>query len=125
MSGFAGLLALVVLLLLAWIFSTDRKAIQPKTILWGLAVQFAFAVLVLKVSFGETVMRHAGDVVSKFLSYTVAGSTFVFGNLDADMTLGGFAFRVLPTIIFVSAVFALMNHIVIMQIRIKGMHLDL
>jgi len=121
MSRFAGLLGIAVLLLLAWIFSTDRKAIRPKTILWGLGLQFAFAVLVLKVSLGETVMRHAGNVVSKFLSYTTAGSTFVFGNLGADFPLGVFAFRVLPTIIFVSAFFALMYHIGIMQIIIKGM----
>jgi len=121
MSRFAGLLGIAVLLLLAWIFSTDRKAIRPKTILWGLGLQFAFAVLVLKLSFGETVMRHAGNVVSKFLSYTTAGSTFVFGNLGADFPLGVFAFRVLPTIIFVSAFFALMYHIGIMQIIIKGM----
>lgn len=121
MSRFAGLLGIAVLLLLAWTFSTDRRAIRTKTILWGLGLQFAFAVLVLKVSFGESVMRYAGDMVSKFLSYTTAGSTFVFGNLGADFPLGVFAFRVLPTIIFVSAFFALMYHIGVMQIIIKGM----
>jgi concentrative nucleoside transporter, CNT family len=121
MARFAGLLGILVLLLIAYIFSTNRRAIKVKTILWGLALQFAFALLVLRVPYGEIAMRHAGDAVSKFLSYTVAGSSFVFGNLGMDMPLGVFAFRVLPTIIFVSAFFALMYHIGIMQLIIKGM----
>src|SRR5690349_8328374 len=119
MARFAGLLGILVLLLIAYIFSTNRRAIKVKTILWGLALQFAFALLVLRVPYGEVAMRHAGDAVSKFLSYTVAGSSFVFGNLGMDMPLGVFAFRVLPTIIFVSAFFALMYHIGIMQLIIK------
>ena len=121
MARFAGVLGILVLLLIAYIFSTNRRAIKVKTILWGLGLQFAFALLVLRVPFGETAMRAAGNAVSKFLSYTVAGSSFVFGNLGMDMPVGVFAFRVLPTIIFVSAFFALMYHIGIMQLIIKGM----
>ena len=121
MARFAGLLGILVLLLIAYIFSTNRRAIKIKTILWGLGLQFAFALLILRVPAGETVMRAAGNAVSRFLSYTVAGSSFVFGNLGMDFPLGVFAFRVLPTIIFVSAFFALMYHIGIMQLIIRGM----
>jgi CNT family concentrative nucleoside transporter len=123
MARFSGLLGIVVLLGVAYIFSTNRRAIRLKTILWGLGLQFLFAILVLRVSYGEAAMRHAGDAVSKFLSYTVAGSSFVFGNLGMDFPLGVFAFRVLPTIIFVSAFFALLYHIGLMQIVIKSMAL--
>lgn len=121
MARFAGVLGILVLLLIAYIFSTNRRAIKVKTILWGLALQFAFAVLVLQVPLGQKIMQKAGALVSAFLSYTVAGSSFVFGNLGMDMPLGVFAFRVLPTIIFVSAFFALMYHIGVMQVIIKGM----
>lgn len=121
MARFAGVLGILVLLSIAYIFSTNRRAIKIKTILWGLALQFAFALLILRVPLGETAMRYAGNAVNKFLSYTVAGSSFVFGNLGMDMPLGVFAFRVLPTIIFVSAFFALMYHIGVMQLIIKGM----
>jgi CNT family concentrative nucleoside transporter len=121
MARFSGLLGIIVLLGIAYVFSTNRRAIRVKTILWGLGLQFLFAVLVLRVSYGEALMRHAGDAVSKFLSYTVAGSSFVFGNLGMDFPLGVFAFRVLPTIIFVSAFFALLYHIGVMQVVIRGM----
>src|SRR5205807_4072384 len=120
MARFSGLLGILVLLGIAYIFSTNRRAIRVKTILWGLGLQFAFALLVLRTPVGETVMGAAGEVVKKFLNYTVAGSSFVFGNLGMDFPLGVFAFRVLPTIIFVSAFFALMYHIGVMQVIIKG-----
>lgn len=122
MARYAGLLGIIVLLGIAFLFSTNRRAIRLKTVLWGLALQFAFALLVLRTPFGEQGMQVAGNVVKKFLDYTVAGSNFVFGSLGSDMGAGGvFAFRVLPTIIFVSAFFALMYHIGVMQVIIKGM----
>src|SRR5450432_768334 len=84
MSRFAGLLGIAVLLSLAYIFSPDRKAIRLKTILWGLGLQFVFAVIVVRYSWGQAGMKAAGDVVKKLLSYAFAGSTFVFGPLGAD-----------------------------------------
>jgi CNT family concentrative nucleoside transporter len=123
MSRFAGLLGIAVLLSLAYIFSTDRKAIRLKTILWGLGLQFVFAVIVVRYSWGQAGMKAAGDVVKKLLSYAFAGSTFVFGPLGADdpSVMFIFAFRVLPTIIFISAFFAILYYIGVMQILIKGM----
>jgi concentrative nucleoside transporter, CNT family len=123
MSRFAGLLGIVVLLSLAYIFSTDRKAIRFKTVLWGLGLQFVFAVLVVRYTWGQAGMKAAGDVVKKLLSYAFAGSTFVFGPLGADdpNVMFIFAFRVLPTIIFISAFFAILYYIGVMQLLIKGM----
>jgi concentrative nucleoside transporter, CNT family len=120
---FAGLLGIVVLLSLAYLFSTNRRAIRPKTIVWGLGLQFLFALLVFKWDIGQNAMKVAGDKVTQLLSYSFAGSEFVFGALGARQSNLGFffAFQVLPTIIFVSALFAVLYHIGVMQILIKGM----
>jgi concentrative nucleoside transporter, CNT family len=123
MSRFAGLLGIMVLLSLAYLFSTNRRAIRMKTVLWGLGLQFAFAFLVFKWDVGQTAMKHAGDKVTQLLSYSFAGSEFVFGTLGASKSNLGFffAFQVLPTIIFVSALFAVLYHVGVMQLIIKAM----
>ena len=120
---FAGLLGIVVLVSLAYLFSTNRRAIRPKTVLWGLGLQFVFAFLVIKWNVGESVMKAAGDKVTQLLSYSFAGSEFVFGALGTKQSSLGFffAFQVLPTIIFISALFAVLYHIGVMQLIIKGM----
>jgi CNT family concentrative nucleoside transporter len=120
---FAGLLGIIVLLSLAYLFSTNRRAIRPKTVLWGLGLQFAFALLVIKADWGQRAMKFAGDKVTQMLSYSFAGSEFVFGPLGAKESHLGFffAFEVLPTIIFVSALFAVLYHIGVMQLIIKAM----
>ena len=69
-----------------------------------------FAVLVLRVSFGVRVMTIAGDAVNRLLSYSFAGSQFVFGEFGAKLSRFGvvFAFQVLPIIIFIAAFFAIL-----------------
>ncbi|HLJ91071.1 MAG TPA: nucleoside transporter C-terminal domain-containing protein [Candidatus Angelobacter sp.] len=119
MARFSGVLGIVVLLLLAYIFSTDRRAIRMRIVLWGLGLQFLFAWLVVRFSYGQRVMASAGEGVKTFLSYSVAGSSFVFGKLGQDFPEGVFAFRVLTTIIFVSAFFAVLYHYGVMQFIIK------
>ncbi|HLQ51945.1 MAG TPA: nucleoside transporter C-terminal domain-containing protein [Terriglobales bacterium] len=136
MSRFAGLLGIMVLLGLAYLFSTNRRAIRLKTVLWGLALQFFFAVLVVRWSTGEDIMKAAGSAVNRLLSYAFAGSSFVFGNLGlpadpsvklpflpAEWSKLGFvfAFQVLPTIIFISALFAVLYYFGVMQLIIKVM----
>src|SRR6266852_1920803 len=123
MSRFAGLLGIVVLLFLAYLFSADRKAIRFKTVVWGLGLQFVFAIIVVYFTWGQLAMAKAGGAVQKLLSYAFAGSRFVFGPLGADdpNVMFIFAFRVLPTIIFISAFFAILYYIGVMQIIIKGM----
>ncbi len=122
MGRFTGLLGIAVLLGLGWTFSTNRRAIRLKTVAWGLGLQFLFALFVLKVSWGREAFAKAGHGVEKFLSFSVAGSSFVFGELGkGNGNLGFFfAFYILPTIIFVSAFFAVMYHFGIMQVIIKA-----
>src|SRR5579864_3625428 len=100
MSRFAGLLGIVVFLSLAYLFSTNRRAIRLKTVVWGLGLQFLFAYLVIHRTEGQTVMKFAGDAVTKLLSYAFEGSKFLFGDLAVDKShVGSFlAFQVLPII---------------------------
>ena len=122
MPRLAGLLGIVVLLLIAFIFSTNRRAISVKTVLWGVGLQVFFAWLVIRFTFGQTIMAAVGKKVTDFLSFSYIGGSFVFGDLGVQGSKMGFffAFQVLPTIIFVSAFFAIMYHLGVMQIIIKG-----
>jgi len=121
MSRFIGIAGLATLLGLAYLFSTNRKAIRPKTVALGLSLQFLFALFVLRVAWGRTLFAWAGDLVNRVLSYAFAGSQFVFGEIGAKSGKLGFffAFQVLPTIIFVSALFAVLYHFGVMQFVIK------
>jgi len=121
MGRLTGVLGIAAILLFAYLFSTDRKAIRGKTILVGLTLQFIFALLILRVGYGERVMTAAGNVVNRLLSYSFVGSEFIFGGLGAKYSKYGviFAFRVLPTIIFIAAFFAILYHFGVMQVIIK------
>ncbi len=122
MARFTGVLGLLTMLVLAWLFSTDRRAIRWRTVIWGLGLQLVFAFLVMKFTFGERALAAAGDGVTRMLNNAFAGSSFVFGELGKQhSSLGSIvAFQVLPTIIFISALFAVLYHIGVMQIVIKG-----
>jgi concentrative nucleoside transporter, CNT family len=124
MGRFAGLLGMAVILGGAYLFSTDRKAIRLKTIAWGVGLQVTFAFFVLRFEYGRRMFAFAGRVVNKLLSFSFAGSAFVFGDIGnpADISKLGFsfAFQVLPTIIFIAALFALLYHIGIMQLLIRA-----
>ncbi|WP_260704965.1 NupC/NupG family nucleoside CNT transporter [Edaphobacter flagellatus] len=116
MSRFTGLLGLVVLLAIAWALSTDRRSIRWRTVAWGLGLQIFFAFLVLKVSYGQRILKTGSDAVTALLGHAADGSAMVFGPLgDPKSPLAVFAFAVLPTIIFVSALFAMLYHLGIMQ----------
>ena len=121
MGRFTGILGLLTMLALAYAFSTNRRAIRLKTVAWGLGLQFAFAVFVLRIDAGRRVFQKAGDVVNRLLSYAFVGSQFVFGDLGKQGSHLGFyfAFQVLPTIIFIAAFFAVLYHYGVMQFVIK------
>ncbi|HTD21178.1 MAG TPA: nucleoside transporter C-terminal domain-containing protein [Terriglobales bacterium] len=123
MARFSGLLGIIVLLTLAYVFSTNRRAIRLKTVLWGVTLQFLFAVLVIRWTFGQAIMGWAGAKVNTLLSYSFEGSKFVFGELGVKQSSMGFffAFQVLPTIIFISAFFAVLYYFGIMQLIIRVM----
>jgi concentrative nucleoside transporter, CNT family len=123
LQRFTGVLGILAVLLAAWLFSTDRRRIRWRTVAWGLSLQLVFAFLVLRFDFGQRAMFWAGSVVTKMLSATAAGTAVLFGKLGTPDTSFGsiFAFQVLPTIIFISAFFAVMYHIGLMQIIIRAL----
>jgi len=122
MGRFTGILGIVVMLALGYLFSTNRKAIRLKTVGWGLGLQVAFAFFVLKIDLGRTLFQKAGDAVTKLLNYAFAGSQFVFGDLGKQGSHLGFyfAFQVLPTVIFICALFAVLYYVGIMQLIIRA-----
>jgi CNT family concentrative nucleoside transporter len=121
MYRFVGILGLLSMLGLAFAFSTARHAIRLKTLAWGIGLQFAFAFLVLRFDVGRLALAKAGAGVTRLLDFSFAGSQFIFGELGRKMSPQGFifAFQVLPTIIFISAFFAVLYHFGIMQFVIK------
>jgi concentrative nucleoside transporter, CNT family len=121
MGRLTGIVGLLTMLGLAFAFSTNRQAIRVKTVAWGLGLQFAFALFVLKADIGRRIFQKAGDAVNRLLSYAFAGSEFVFGELGKQGSHLGFyfAFQVLPTVIFIAAFFAVLYHYGIMQFIIR------
>jgi len=121
MARFTGILGLLTMLGLAYAFSTNRRAIRIKTVAWGLGLQIAFAVFVLKAEIGRRIFQAAGNAVNRLLSYSFEGSKFVFGELGKQGSSLGFyfAFQVLPTIIFIAAFFAVLYHLGVMQFIIR------
>jgi CNT family concentrative nucleoside transporter len=121
MGRLTGILGILTMLGLAFLFSTNRRAIRGKTVAWGLALQLTFAVFVLKVEVGRAIFQKAGDVVNRLLSYSSFGSQFVFGDLGKPGGRLGFyiAFQVLPTVIFIAAFFAILYHYGIMQFVVR------
>jgi len=122
MGRFTGILGLLTMLSLAYAFSTNRRAIRVKTVAWGLGLQVAFAIFVLKIELGRALFQKAGDAVNRLLSYAFAGSQFVFGDLGRQGSHLGFyfAFQVLPTVIFICALFAVLYYLGVMQVIIKA-----
>ena len=122
MGRLTGILGLLTMMGLAYTFSTDRRAIRLKTVAWGLGLQVVFAFFVLQSDSGRRLFRAAGNVVNKLLSFSFAGSEFVFGELGKKGSSLGFyfAFQVLPTIIFIAAFFAILYYLGIMQLIIRA-----
>ena len=123
MDRYTGVLGILAVLAAAWLGSTDRKRIRWRTVAWGLGLQLVFAFLVLRFTYGQQAMAWAGGVINAMLGSTAAGTKVLFGALGTpNSSLGSiFAFQVLPTIIFISAFFAVLYHIGVMQIVIRGL----
>jgi CNT family concentrative nucleoside transporter len=122
MGRLTGVLGIAVILGLAYLFSTDRRAIKLKTIAWGLGLQLALGLFVLRAHSGQVLFGALGSAAKHLLDFSYVGSAFVFGEIGkADSSLGLiFAFQVLPTIIFIAAFFAVLYHIGVMQIVIRA-----
>ena len=120
--SYIGVLGLVVILAIAWAFSADRSKIQPRIIVWGLILQFAFALLVMKTSVGVLIFGGISNVITLALEKADAGSQFVFGPLANPDTLGFiFAFKALPTIIYISSFFSVLYYLGILQVIVLFM----
>jgi len=122
MHRFVGVLGILTMLGLGWIFSTNRRAIRYKTVSWGLGLQIAFAFLVIKWEYGRDLFARLGAGANWLLDFAFYGSSFVFGDLGAKNSHMGFffAFQALPTIIFIAAFFALLYYLGIMQMIVKA-----
>ncbi len=137
-----GLVGLAVMLLIAYAMSYDRKRIPWRLVATGLALQAVFGLIVLRTAPGRWFFAFVGDVVTGILGFVVNGASFVFGNLvernvpvgvpdvggnlvDTSARLvaqtgGLFGFKVLPTIIFFSALMSVLYYLGIMQLLVKG-----
>lgn len=121
-SLWRGILGMFTLLLIAFLFSSNRKAINWRTVGIGLAFQIVIAVGVLKVPFVQNIFEFVGKIFVKILEFTQAGSKFLFEGLVVDMDTFGFifAFQVLPTIIFFSALTSVLFYLGIIQKVVKA-----
>jgi CNT family concentrative nucleoside transporter len=139
--GFAGatriqpVAGLALILGLAYCLSSARRAIDYRTVAWGLGLQFVFALIVLKTDVGRAVFQSLGGVITKILDFAFVGSSFVFGPLgnpavwpkivtgvlgqEGNQYANIFAFMVLPTIIFIAALFAMLYYFGIMQLVVR------
>src|SRR6266853_2282549 len=123
MQRYTGLLGLVVILAVAYLFSANRRAIRPRVVFWGLGLQFGFAFLVLKTNFG-LIFQAIGVGVNHMLYYAAEGSKFVFGDklgVPNDQFGVIFAFQVLPIVIFIASLFAILYYLGVMQVFVRGM----
>src|SRR5438270_10093262 len=123
MGRFTGLLGLVVILAVAWLFSTHKRDIKLRLIGWGMGLQLFFAILVLKTDFGK-LFQAVGRGVNAMLGYTEAGASFVFGDALGKGTgpFGViFAFQVLPIVIFIASFFSILYYLGVMQLLVRGM----
>ncbi|HSM13906.1 MAG TPA: NupC/NupG family nucleoside CNT transporter [Thermoanaerobaculia bacterium] len=141
MERWVSVLGLFTMLGLAWALSVDRRSVRWRPVAVGTGLQLLFAVVILRTEPGRAVFDFAGRVVNKFLGFTEAGASFLFGNLvRQDVPVGtpgpdgglaqlgenvartgaGFAFAVLPTIIFFSSFITILYHYGVLQ-RLVGL----
>lgn len=128
MDRFTGLIGVVLIFGIAFLMSNNRKAINYRLVLSGLAIQVALAIFILKIPIGKTIFGWFGDAITKILNFSQAGASFVFGPLvnTANMSkaFGNgnefiFFFNIIPTIIFVAVLVSVAYYLGIMQRLVK------
>lgn len=124
MERLTGLIGIVLIVLIAFLMSNNRKAINYKLVLSGLGIQTLLALFILRVPFGQKMFAALGAAVTKVLDFSNKGADFVFGilvngkRLDEVFGMGSgfiFIFKIMPTIIFVSVLVSIAYHIGLMQ----------
>ena len=120
MGILGSVLGIVVLLVIAVLFSNNRKAINLRTVLGALAIQIGFAALILYVPYGRDALQATANGVSNVIAYGNEGINFVFGGLANPSNVGFiFAVKVLPIIVFFSGLISVLYYLGIMQVVIK------
>jgi concentrative nucleoside transporter, CNT family len=121
-SRLSGLLGIALILAIGVALSHNRRAIRWRVVAWGLGLQLLFAIFVLRIPAGQALFRWLGALVTGILSYSYVGSQFVFGELGKPNSSVGviFAFQLLPAIIYVSALFAILYYLGIMQLVVRA-----
>jgi len=123
MENLTGFLGIIILLGIAFLISNNRSLINYKIIIWGLGLQWTFALLILKTPIGKPVFSFLDKAISKLISFSDSGSDFLFTSfipgVGFDSALINFAFRALPTIIFFSAFMSVLYYYNIIQIIIR------
>ena len=107
-----GILGIILLLLIAYGLSNNRKQINYRTVIWGFSLQFIFAFLILRTPIGKPFFGFFDQAITRLIGFSNEGANFLFGNNPLFET---FAFRVLPTIIFFSALMSIFYHFGILQ----------
>lgn len=134
------LIGLGSMILLAWLMSTNRKAVPWRIVAWGVGLQFVFGLFILRTPVGAAIFDGINSVIVGLLNYTQEGASFLFGNLVSNsvpvttesgavvgdtalvaQTGAFFAFNVLPTIIFFSSLMTILYHLGVMQRLVQGM----
>ena len=123
MNQIIGILGIGALLGIAFLLSENKKGINIKTVAWGLSLQILFALIILKTPIGRPIFSFFDSAISKLISFADTGSEFLFGSQIDDIgfhpALESVAFRLLPTIIFFSALISILYHYKIIQTVIK------
>lgn len=122
MQHFIGVLGILFLLMVAYLLSNNKKSISLRTVLWGLGLQVIFSLVILKTKIGLPFFTFFDKTIKKLLEYADKGgdflfSSFVTGQVEAPVI--NFAVRVLPTIVFFSALMAFFYHVGVMQWIVK------
>jgi CNT family concentrative nucleoside transporter len=123
MERFTGIIGIVIILGLAYLWSNNRKAINYRLVITGLVLQVVLAVFILKVPVGQEIFYWLGKAINKLLDFSKEGALFVFGDLtkvtqilpEGIVKSGVFLFILLPTIIFVCVLVSMAYHVGLMQ----------
>jgi len=123
MARFTGIIGIIIILGLAFLWSNNRKAINKRLVITGLLLQLAIAIFILKVPLGQDIFAFLGRAINKLLDFSQEGGVFVFGDLTkisqilppGIVSAGVFLFILIPTIIFVCVLVAMAYHVGLMQ----------
>lgn len=113
-----GFVGLIFMMFFAWCFSTNRKVVNWRAIFGGVTLQFVFALFILRTDIGHSLFETAREAINTILSLADRGSSFLFGDSEV---MHAFAFRVLPTVIFISALSSLLFYWGIIPRMIRGL----